>query len=699
MAAVMLAVMLAVILGFGVWVCLCDCEAPGLARHRVRGWAGVLVGRRWQWVVTGGSRPRKDSPPSYADLQWCFLRGGVMRKILVMVLVVCGWSVVGFGQGDNAGRATTEQAAVKGKLRTGVTISATPDKRAYFLGENVLVHYEVKNGSDAALELERDSMWRAIRRSSWFLVTAVNEQGEVAADPTPEINRGEERESEKVKLAAGESFFEYVPVTRYRRFEKPGKYLVWVFNDLGWGPDGTLSPSGKPGALTVMENDLRWKSVEVEIKMPGPEDIKRVAEAMTGERDWRWRAGEKMKAYPDARCLGYDFYLPELKRLAEVGNVAAFEGLAEIETAESTWVMIAGLKSDKQWVPAAAFEALKGRMAQPVYAGVLYPKGAWPEPVDMTIQRKMEAAWRKEMEAPVLAFAREAIADHRKRADGFDKVGAGAWIIQVFGTTEDLAQVAEALGRCIDPAPADAKDAKAEPAKGIVELEKAVEVLIAKGAKPVAEPKSSGEIAVWLLRANRAWSMKLAPVDLGDRLKEWINHPSAYIQCASMQALPVGFSKVPWASKAVMQKLGARETQVRKTGVFVAGQSKDGVFGPRLMELIRKDADREVANAAMWGALEVGVNRDEVYLAWADRLELESLDAMGYLDCLSRMRKLVGAEWSFYGARSDDKPPLMEVRSQEKGKWVAFIKANREAIRVGKVFKKGDKEVPEELVR
>jgi hypothetical protein len=118
-------------------------------------------------------------------------------------------------------------------IPAGVEIKLVADNETYFLGENILLHYEVKNTGTEPIMVELGGDYRGAPRHTRFHVVATDEAGSAMDDPTPSPqNHGGFGGGGIIK--PGETLFESVPIMRYCLFENPGKYTIRIAHDLGW---------------------------------------------------------------------------------------------------------------------------------------------------------------------------------------------------------------------------------------------------------------------------------------------------------------------------------------------------------------------------------------------------------------------------------------------------------------------------------
>ena len=131
----------------------------------------------------------------------------------------------------------------------GAQIRLTADQPSYHLGENVLLHYEVKNSGDEPLVVTWGGDNRGSPRNTRVRVIATDEAGRVIEDPTPDPpNFGGFGGRESIE--PGGTFIISVPVMRYclsisRASTQSAWHMIWA----GAKANGTTSlkmmPAGR----------------------------------------------------------------------------------------------------------------------------------------------------------------------------------------------------------------------------------------------------------------------------------------------------------------------------------------------------------------------------------------------------------------------------------------------------------------------
>jgi hypothetical protein len=142
------------------------------------------------------------------------------------------------------------------------------------------------------------------------------------------------------------------------------------------------------------------------------------------------------------------------------------------------------------------------------------------------------AAWRVEFAPEVRAVGRALL--HRTSVQ---EAAVGATLLVFLGTRDDLPAITEAMTRFID-ATRNPESPSGYMPPAFDPFLAASQAATYRGAEPVADPKTTGEIAVYLgkLSTHREWN----PPGWRARMAEWRSHPSSFIRHISAPPYPLG---------------------------------------------------------------------------------------------------------------------------------------------------------------
>lgn len=598
---------------------------------------------------------------------------------VLAALIACGFGVVTGLRGEQV----RDDKPIPQGVPAEVMIRLFCDKPRYYLGENVLLHYEVKNTGQKPIHVETGGDYRGSPRHLRFRVIATDEDGQAMADPTPDPECfGGLGGATTIK--PGESFFDCVPVMRYCVFDNPGKYTVRVSHDLGWSEGRERDK--------IAEGDVRWASTQIELVMPDADQAAQVVATMQRQTNSGGTIGKKREPFADFACLRYPVYLPMVWQLAVTGDVRAFESLAATPTPEATRAIVDSLSHDKPEVVDAAVNALRGRLPHPSLTDDKV-RCVWRSDAQRKRQRAVvEQTWRGEFAAPVMAYARKTLALSPSTGMRDQRMESAAFLIESIAPPAELPTITRALDRMLERSKAVAVESPL--IYGIIpHLQFAARTILLRGGKAAENPASPGEIAIYLEAVKQA---KTQPAALDAYQQKWIVHAIPYVQRLTIESLPTPCPT--WAIERLRERVDSPDIAIQYAAVNAIAKTKDASFGPALLQLVRQAEDQWVTQAAGNTAGIVGVPRDQVLLAWAERLERP--DRSGHNDFYEAMGELISViKHQGYGTRNSDGGPLSATeRTALKARWVAFVEKNRDAIRNGRQFNHTDSELSTDLI-
>jgi len=201
-----------------------------------------------------------------------------------------------------------------------------PDKPVV-VGSAWVVHYVVHNNGTTPLSVNPDFdeyLWRSTR--VWL--EAIGPDGVFAADPLAYKSfpgrLGGTMVSENSPISPSGSRVFTVTPRRYVRLDRPGRWTLRLFHDLGMG---RASDGYEP----------RWATATIDVVMPD------AAQAEAVLIDHESRLTQHLDSKNERRPAGADFpamelsiYLPLLSARARAGSRYAIQGLAMIPTAGAT---------------------------------------------------------------------------------------------------------------------------------------------------------------------------------------------------------------------------------------------------------------------------------------------------------------------------------------------------------------------------
>jgi hypothetical protein len=557
------------------------------------------------------------------------------------------------------------------RVPDGAKVTLATDRPEYFLGENVLLHFILENGGTKPLEADFGGDYRGASRHIRFQVTATDEQGRLAEDPNPNPSCFGGMGGPRV-LGPGERFVESLPLMRYRRILKPGRYTITVKHDFGWKEEGGRK---RPVGVTT-----------IRLRMPDRAQAEKIVAQMENLPDdpvTTW--GQKRKDYADFGCLCQPVYLDPLTRRARTGNLKALEGIGCMPSKEATAALIslAGAADAKLAIDAAA--TLNRRLPDPEVKKQLPPRGAFRFDALDARRRFTVAAWDDRFAPQVRALAAKFLGMKET-----DAIGSGALMIGAIGTPADAPVVIAALDRVLDPM----VNPRHEPKDNIVnfpepipELLWAMESLHRRGFTLDIAHGLSGDAQIML------W-FEWVKEEPGPRPARWLEMAEAFgtgchfpLNETVVRSIPDPMP--PECAKLVHGALANRDYGVCRAACEVAGKSGRQEFIKPLLEIIATEPHEWLLRAASDAARRLGAGY-ELLETWADRLDNEGLEQLA-LDNLQTIFTGLPGQWS--GRTDLGRGERLELRKQ----WRAFLAEHRAELRAGKKLRLRDPAVPPAL--
>jgi hypothetical protein len=554
----------------------------------------------------------------------------------------------------------------KGPVPEGARVTLAVDQPAFFLGENVLIHWTLENNGTEPFEFGMGGDYRGSTRALRFTVTATDAKGKVAEDPDKEhLNFGGLMGYNK--LAPGEKKTESLALMRYCQIDTPGTYTIRVEHDLGWTETAQRKrPIGE---------------IKVTFRMPDEAEAEAVVAAMETMKDGVRGPDGKSTQYADFACLRYEVYLAPLTRRARAGNEEALLGVASIPTLAATRALLEIASSPEEKLALAAARHLNFRLPDPAFSSA---QPVWRMFARTEERRAMAAkSWDPKLAPEVRALAVRLLGRQEK-----EPIGTGAFMVQAVGTVAEAPAVTAALDRVIDKL----HQPRRKPDDNILnlpeplpELARAVLALGQRGYNLDGGLGGSGQIFA---------HFTLLQDDKTPRSERWLQsvttwavHSRYPIREAALRSMPQPLPKecVP----VILECLTADDFGVARVACEVAEKSKLPEFARPGVLIIATEDHPWLLRAASNMAYSCGA-RFELYEAWAERLSSHELFGIA-LDNLSQTLKITG---NSSGGRTDlTRGELLAL----KRAWKEFLTLNAAALKAGKQFALDDPAVPPAL--
>lgn len=466
------------------------------------------------------------------------------------------------------------------------------DKPEFMLGENILLHYALKNQGTEPLVISVGSDYRGSPRALRFKVHAFDEDGKQLEDPSPNPwNMGGLGISPEVK--PGETYWLSIPLTKYVRFERAGTYRIKVFHDLGWNETPHI-PDVTDNSLPKFKTLAPIVETQIKIRQPTLDEAKVVIEdAKKTSSGTQW--GQRSPPYGDLSGLNYSVYLPMLHELAKDNELAA-NAIAGIHTPDATRVLIdLATKGSTN-----ARMLLKSRLPHPYFKSDQKLNENW-----IRLKRHVEQSWRDEFRQPVMELAWTLLeadepdpTEERKR----DWRLAGSYIVGL-GQAADYERFVKAANPIVE----SLGNVKAEqyqypsPPTVIDNFIGVGSQLIKAGAKPSANPRTACESMMFMLAIQA--NADFRPDGWQRLAKGFMRHlmPRVRSTCVSCLPAPIDDEFV----KPITDRFGDTSPLVAALALLRVGSAEDVRFLEAAQKTSEKHQDKWVRDAASYAVSQI----------------------------------------------------------------------------------------------
>ena len=168
------------------------------------------------------------------------------------------------------------------------------------------MHFILENTGTQPFDDEFGGDYRGSSRHLRFKVTATDEAGNLVEDPDPHpmCFGGMIGPS---KLKPGEKYVDSLPLMRYRRLVKPGRYTITVKHDFGWKEEGGRKrPVGE---------------ITITLRMPDAAQAEKIVARWRNCPRSRYTWGEKSKTMRISVACASRFILNPSRRRARAGKL------------------------------------------------------------------------------------------------------------------------------------------------------------------------------------------------------------------------------------------------------------------------------------------------------------------------------------------------------------------------------------------
>lgn len=499
---------------------------------------------------------------------------GAMRLTVLLVLIAVAGNSLAVEHREpkeyNAGRA---QIPLPGDLITSLEVPAKP----ILLGTSWVLHYVIHNRNISELTWMHGGDYRGARPTRVWL-EAVAPDGSWAVDPLrhTSVNDMGGIGGGITIPPFGSSAITVIPGS-YVRLDRPGKWTLRMFHDLGMGP-----PQG--------DQDPRWATATVDLVMPDETQAltvlaqhDRLITAALDDRTARnWpTAGERHHAGPDFKMMAFPVFLPLLMEKSRQGSRMAIEGIAAMPTNEASDALLDLLQVPPTAAPAMEIDyggvahahpwglvlnALSKRLPPPL------AEQKWPGSGDPALLATMDEPRKRRTQQAAMALANHAD-ENIRRAAGI--------------VLSRCPLTAEALLSLIETTVTGARDTSA--------FHSLLAAYRSSGAS-VPDPTTSAAAAmVWLDHLLNNYNER--PEGWKENLAKLLIHPAPRVREWAVMILPRD-EPDRW-TPAVMKGLLDDDPQVRSRTINVSDRFRDPALIPFLQAAMLRERDASGAAAVI----------------------------------------------------------------------------------------------------
>lgn len=590
---------------------------------------------------------------------------------------------------------------------TGVPDNAavrlTTNRDTFFLGENVLVHFELINTGGAAFEADFGGDYRGAMRSVRFKVTGKDASGKALPDPYPSKNHfgGFGGPSE---VTPESSFAQSLPLTRYLRIEEPGKYTIKVTHDFGWKPQP--------------EQELPTRTIDLTFEQPSKKQAAELIE--------KWIAAEKYNGstigqlsddHSDFSQIKNLAYLPALVKHARLGNHDAIVGLGSIPHRDATVELIklsetksANETDEEKAIRRGALKQLFTRLPDPMLSGELGARNPFVRDSFAPRRWLVENSWNDEFDDDVRGLAQKLL-----RSDETPDVVSGAFLITCVGLASDGATIIAALDR--DVAKTRTQKVQADiyprPRGACQELKRAATILMRRGFTPPETPATDGEAIFFCIALGQEMGLfdKLETIEEGKpdshdhnqpanpkrdwRPDDWektldrlLNDSTPYVVENALMNAPKPF---PTEMRHHLGRvIDAKDVDAAIAACKIVEEEKLYEFTDSILGKLRTAKERWLFDGANRAAIELGAEEERLRIL-ASRLDEKDMLFL----CLDSIKSLFS---NAGGGGHNSNIDQVAAAKRIQPLWEAFIERHAADIRVGKKFTLPHPEVSKDMV-
>ena len=577
---------------------------------------------------------------------------------------------------------------------SNAAIRLTTNGETFFLGENVLIHFELINTGGDGFKADFGGDYRGAMRSLRYEITGVGETGEALPDPYPSKNNFGGF-AQEVDVTPEKPFAESLALTRYLRIKKPGKYTIKVTHDFGWNPQaGQTLPTG---------------TIDVTFKQPTERIAADLVDKWIAAKEYNGHSfGEKSEDHPDFSQIRNRAYLPALAKHARLGNPDAVIGLGSIAHQDATAELIklsemsvANATDQQKAIRKKALEQLSMRMPDPMLTGELGTRNPFDQNSLVPRRWLVENSWNDQFADDVRSLAQKLL-----RSKETWEAASGAFLITCVGRQEDGAAVVAALDRDVGRTKSRKvrTDIYPRPRGACQELQRAAVTLMRRGFMPPEKPVTDGEAIFFCIalgqKTGQAKPEKAKPAALTQQAQdEWrpegwektldrlLRDPTPYIVENALINAPKPFPKE--LRHHLGRVIDNEDVDAAIEACKIVADEKLEEFTDSILAKLRVAKEQWLFQSANNAAIEFGVEERRLRIL-VSRLDEEEM----LFPCLGSITSLFS---NASGRGHNTNIDQVAAAKRIKPMWEAFIDRHATEIRAGKKFALPHPEVSQDM--
>jgi len=412
-----------------------------------------------------------------------------------------------------------------------IYLDYTPDRKSYFIGEPINVHFTMTNDDTDEFHFEEGGDYRGANRHLRYAFTAETEDEKKAVDPKPSQTCFGGLGMADPHLKPEEKYEKDLPLLAYLKFPEPGEYTVRCYQSLGFGfPEKVIKEAGS-------YKYVLGGSFDIEIRLPSKKEAADLLKSSLDKID----GDERRRNFS---FLQHECYLTALVDLIQDESdeekiEALFEGIASIVTVPSTCSLVSLACHKRESVRIAALRRLSWRLPDPRDTGQVPTDSAFHFYSSEARRRDSKASWDREFRPDVLKILKEGL-----KSGSPEEVSVCAYSLGALAETDAIDLLVQAADRI-----APNTTISPEKERCVNQIASTASLLARLDAKSCQANRESspGRLAVWanMIRTKPEYRTG----DWEDLILYMLNLDCVVTRMAAIRWLPKDFTKreqIPW---------------------------------------------------------------------------------------------------------------------------------------------------------